>query len=419
MEKIRGFMDQPELIKIITGLRRSGKSVMLELIRLELLAGGIPESNMLVYNFEDMSLRDLKDPGILHDHLKARIEGIKGRVYIFLDEIQEVNNWETCVNSLRFNSDADIYITGSNAKMLVGEYATLLAGRYIEIRIYPFSYREFCTAINEKTYDFSAGDAFRLYLKLGGMPFLVNLGENLESNETGAKQYLRDIYASVVIKDIMKRNSFRDVDLLDRIITYVLANTGKTFSATSIAKFFKSEKRTVAPETILNYLKACEDSYLFAKINRFDVSGKRMLQVNEKYYIADHGLREAVFGYNERDIELVLENIVCIELLRRGYKVSVGRVGNRELDFIGKRDGECIYIQVCYLLAGQETIEREFGVFNEIPDNFPKYVVSMDELNLSRDGIRHRNIREFLTSDYCIFIISGIDDDIKILYPWY
>ena len=368
---------------------------MLGLIRRELLARGIPESNILAYNFEDMDLGDLKDSKVLHDHIKVKIKGVKGRTYLFLDELQEVDNWETCINSLRLNSDIDIYITGSNAKMLVGEYATLLAGRYIEIQLYPFSFKEFCSAAIKKISGLSALEAFRLYLKQGGMPFIASLG----LNETDAKQYLRDIYASVVIKDIMKRNSFRDVDLLDRIITYVLANTGKTFSATSIAKFFKSEKRTVAPETILNYLRACEEAYLFTKISRFDVPGKKMLLVQEKYYVADHGLREAVYGYNERDIELILENIVCIELLRRGYKVFTGRIGSKEIDLIGKQDGKSVYIQVCYLLASEETIKREFEGFYEIPDNFPKYVVSMDELNLSRDGIQHINIREFLVSD--------------------
>ena len=396
IDKIKGFIDQPELIKIITGLRRSGKSVMLELIQAELQIRGIPESNILIYNFEDMSLRELKNPEILHDHIKKRINDIKGRVYLFLDELQEIPDWEICINSLRVNSNIDIYITGSNAKMLVGEYATKLAGRYIEIRIYPFSYQEFSIAIQEKLPELSEQDIFRQYLKQGGMPFLASL----RLSESDSKQYLRDIYASVVIKDIMKRNNFRDVDLLDRIISYILANTGKTFSATSIAKFFKSERRTVAPETILNYLKACEDVYLFEKISRLDVPGKKTLLINDKYYIADHGLREAVYGYNERDIELILENIVCMELLRRGYQVSVGRIGNREIDFIGKRDKECIYIQVCYLLSGKETIEREFGIFYEISDNFPKYVVSMDELNLSRDGIHHKNIKDFLIADF-------------------
>jgi len=189
------------------------------------------------------------------------------------------------------------------------------------------------------------------------------------------------------------------VDLLERIIAYVMANVGKTFSATSLSKFFKSEKRTVAPETILNYLKGCEDAYLFGKVSRLDVPGKKLLQVSEKYYVADHGLREAIYGNNERDIELILENMVCLELWRRGYAVSVGRVGEKEIDFVAVRGDERVYVQVCYLLAGQETIEREFGVYYDIADNFPKYVVSMDELNLSRDGIRHQNIRDFLLAE--------------------
>ena len=395
IEKIQGFIDKCEVIKVITGLRRSGKSVMLELLRSELLARGIPESNMLAYNFEDMALWPLKDPQALHEHLKGKIDGIKGRAYLFLDEIQEVDNWEACINSLRVNSDVDIYITGSNAKMLAGEYSTLLAGRYVEIQLYPFSFLEFCMAVRTRRHELSVAEAFRLYLRQGGMPFLANL----DLPETDAKQYLKDIYASVVIKDIMKRNSFRDLDLLERIIFYAMANTGKTFSATSISKYFKSEKRIVAPETILNYLKACEEAYLFSKISRYDVPGKKMLLVQEKYYIADHGLREAVYGYNERDIELVMENLVCLELKRRGYAVSTGRVGEREIDFIGNRGQERIYIQVCYLLASEETIQREFGVYYLIADNYPKYVVSMDELDMSRDGILHKNIREFLLAE--------------------
>jgi len=368
---------------------------MLELIRQELLRRGVPPENMITLNFEDMSLEDLRNPKALHSHLKARMDAMEGRAYLFLDELQEVDNWETCINSLRVNSDADIYITGSNSKMLAGEYATMLAGRYVQIQIYPFSFREYRMAAHEKNAALSDAELFRQYLKQGGMPFPVHVG----LSESDAKQYLRDLYASVVVKDIVKRNKIRDVDLLERIIAYVMANVGKTFSATSLSKFFKSEKRTVAPETILNYLKGCEDAYLFGKVSRLDVPGKKLLQVSEKYYVADHGLREAIYGNNERDIELILENMVCLELWRRGYAVSVGRVGEKEIDFVAVRGDERVYVQVCYLLAGQETIEREFGVYYDIADNFPKYVVSMDELNLSRDGIRHQNIRDFLLAE--------------------
>ena len=396
MEKVRGFIDETEVIKIMVGLRRSGKSVMLELIRQELVQKGVKPENMIVLNFEDMSLDELKAPKKLHDYLKSQIDAIEGRTYLFLDELQEVDNWETCINSLRVNSDVDIYITGSNSKMLSGEFATKISGRYIQIQVYPFSFREFCTALRETDPKLSDAALFKQYLKQGGMPFLVKAA----LSESDSKQYLQDLHASVVIKDIVKRNKIRDVDLLERIIAYVMANISKTFSANSISNFFKSEKRTVAPETILNYLKACEDAYLFGRISRLDVPGKKILQVNEKYYVADHGLRQAVYGYNERDIELVLENMVCLELWRRGYTVTVGRVGEKEIDFVGnKGENKRIYVQVCYLLASEETANREFGVYYDITDNYPKYVVSMDELDLSRDGIAHQNICEFLLSD--------------------
>jgi len=379
----------------MVGLRRSGKSVMLELIRQELTEKGVPPENMIVINFEDMGFDHLKTPKKLHDHLKEKIDAIEGRTYIFLDELQEVINWETCINSLRVNSDADIYITGSNSKLLSGGFATKISGRYIQIKVYPFSFREYCVAAREKEPKLSDTELFKRYIRQGGMPFLLNAG----LSESDSKQYLQDLHTSVVIKDIVKRNKVRDVDLLERIIAYVMANISKTFSSNSISNFFKSEKRTVAPETILNYLNYCEEAYLFGRINRWEVPSKKILQVNEKYYVADHGMRQAVYGYNERDIELVLENMVCLELWRRGYEVTVGRVGEKEIDFIGVKDEKRIYVQVCYLLASEDTVKREFGVYYEITDNFPKYVVSMDELDMSRDGITHQNIRDFLLSD--------------------
>jgi len=197
----------------------------------------------------------------------------------------------------------------------------------------------------------------------------------------------------------VKRNTVRDVDLLERIISYVMVNISKTFSSNSISNFFKGEKRIVAPETILNYLKYCEEAYLFGKVSRLEVPSKKVLQVNEKYYMADHGIRQAVYGYNERDIELILENMVCLELWRRGYEITVGRIGKKEIDFIGVKDEKRIYVQVCYLLASEDTVNREFGVYYDVADNFPKYVVSMDELDMSRDGIVHQNIRDFLLSN--------------------
>ncbi|MDR2957027.1 MAG: ATP-binding protein [Coriobacteriales bacterium] len=395
MKRIRGFIDQPELVKAITGLRRSGKSVFLELIQQEILKHGASQHQLLTYNFEDMNLYELRDAHVLHDHLLSKIKAIKGRAYLFLDEIQEVEGWEACINSLRVNSDVDIYITGSNAKMLTGEYSSLLAGRYIEIRMYPFSFDEFCIAFKEKTPGITDEVLFQRYLNQGGMPFLTNNG----FSEADVRLYLRDIYTSTVIKDIIKRNRIRDVDLLERIINYLLANMGKVFSANSIVKYFKNEKRTVALETVLSYIKACVEVYLFNKVKQHDVPGKKQLLINEKYYVADHGLRQAVLGSNQQDIELVLENIVCQELLRRGYLVSIGRIGNKEIDFVCRRRDELLYVQVCYLLASRETVDREFNIYYEIADNYPKYVVSMDRIDFSRDGIRHKNIIDFLLTE--------------------
>jgi predicted AAA+ superfamily ATPase len=289
-------------------------------------------------------------------------------------------------------TDADIYITGSNAKLLSGEYTTLLSGRYHELPVLPLSFSEYLSAIRDKEPQLSTADAFRKYLRVGGMPFVTAFG----LNETDAEAYLEDIYASVVIKDIVRRNKLRNVELLERILMYVFANIGQTFSANSISKYFVSEKRKVSPETVLNYLRAAQDAYLIHRLNRLDVPSKRLLKVDEKYAVVDHGLREAIFGGNERDIERVLENIVCLELMGRGYKVRVGRVANREIDFVCDRGKERLYVQVAYLLANEETIRREFGVYADVPDNFPKYVLSLDEVDLSREGIQHMNIRDFL-----------------------
>jgi len=224
------------------------------------------------------------------------------------------------------------------------------------------------------------------------MPYLCNL----RYEKIPSQIYLEDLYASVVLKDIVKRNKVRDVDLLQRIITYVFSNIGTTFSATSISKYFKSENRITAPETVMNYINYCLDAFLIYRVQREDLQGKKMLAINEKYYIADHGIREAVHGGNLKDINLVLENIVFMELLRRGYKITVGKAGTKEIDFICQKRNEKIYIQVSYLLASDETIMREFGAYEAIRDNYPKYVISLDEFDMSRDGIRHRNIRDFL-----------------------
>ncbi len=391
MSRIRPFIGN-ELIKVLTGFRRSGKSVMLDLIKEEIISSGVSENQFIFINFENMSNAHLCNAVSLHDEILRRSSKIDGKVYILFDEIQEVDGWEKCVNSLRVELDCDIYITGSNAKLLSGELATYLAGRYVEFVIYPFSFLEFTELYRTYFPQAEIRECFAKYLTAGGMPYLGNLFYA----QAPAQQYLQDLYNSVVLKDVVKRNNIRDVDLLERIIAYIAANIGTTFSATAISKYFKNKGRTVSAETILNYIKACEDAFLFYRIKRMDLQGKKILSVNEKYYIADHGIREAVFGGNMRDINLVLENIVCMELMRRGYFVTVGKSSGKEIDFVCEKHGEKLYVQVAYLLASEETIKREFGAYDDIRDNFPKYVVTLDEFDMSQNGIKHRNIRDFL-----------------------
>ena len=394
MRRIRPFING-ELVKVMTGIRRSGKSVMLELVKQELLEMGVRAEQFISINFEDMRYLHLCTAQVLHQEILTRAEGIAGKVYLFFDEIQEVKDWEKCVNSLRVALDCDIYITGSNAKLLSGELATYLGGRYVEFVIYPFSFAEFLELYRPTSPQATVQQCFQQYLLFGGMPYL----SRLNYQEEPVRQYLSDLYDSVQLKDIVKRNKVRDVDLLERILAYVMANVGTTFSAGSLTKFFKSEQRSVSPETVLNYIRYCCDAYLFYQVKRQDLQGKQILATSEKYYIADHGIREAVFGGNMRDINLVLENIVFLELLRRGYTVTVGKAGEKEVDFVCDKRGETLYVQVTYLLASEETVAREFGAYDGIRDNFPKYVVSTDELDLSRSGIKHRNIRDFLLAE--------------------
>ena len=394
MKRIRPFINT-DLIKVMTGIRRCGKSVMLELIKDELKKNGVDASQFLSFNFEDMRNSHLCTAQALHDEVLLRTQNLSGKIYLFFDEIQEVEHWEKCINSFRLELNCDIYITGSNAKLLSGELATVLGGRYVEFTIYPFSFSEFRELYLSVFPESSDSAVFQKYLLLGGMPYL----SNLRFMEAPSRQYLMDIYHSVVLTDVVKRNKIRDVDMLSRIVAYVMGNIGTTFSSSSIVKFLKNEKRKDSPETVLNYINYCTSAYLFYQVKRQDLQGKQILATNEKYYMADHGLREAVFGGNMKDINLILENIIFMELLRRGYSVTVGKAGTKEIDFVCQLQDQKLYIQVTYLLASEETIQREFGVYNSIRDNFPKYVVSMDEIDMSQNGIKHKNIREFLMMD--------------------
>lgn len=390
LDRVMPFVDKG-IVKVFTGIRRCGKSVLLCQMQEELRKQGVSSSRIISLNFEDVANQPYLTAHALNERITKLTVGKHGKWHIFLDEIQEVSHWEKCVNSLLLNPNYDLTITGSNAHLLSGELATYLAGRYVEIPVYPFSFAELLQAVPASIRK-DRTTAFRTYLTLGGMPFLVNLGYE----EAPSRQYLEDIFRSVVLKDIVSRYEIRNVDLLERVIRFLMDGVGNAISANSIAKFLRGEQRTVAPETIQNYIKAAESSLLFYRLRRQDLIGKRMLQQDDKYYLADHGLREVVCGNNIRDINHVLENIVCIELLRRGFQVSVGKRGSREIDFVAEKGKNRTYYQVAYLLASEETATREFSAFDGIPDNSPRVVLSMDEFDFSRDGIKHQNIVEFL-----------------------
>jgi hypothetical protein len=295
------------------------------------------------------------------------------------------------VNACNTSYNADIYITGSNASLLSSDLATYLSGRYIGFQIHPFSFSEFIDLFSHLGK--SSSELFINYLTFGGMPSLQYLDLQYEPS----MQLLRDIYNTVILKDVVSYGRVRDIDLLQRIILFVLNNIGNTFSATSISKYFKSENRSVSVDTVLSYLSLCEDAFFLKRVLLRDLPGKKLLSVNEKYFIADHGFRESLLGGNQASIQGVLENIVYRELIRRGYSVTIGKLAEKEIDFIASKNTETQYFQVTYLLADEQTIAREFGAFSGLEDNYSRFVLSMDQINLSRGGITHLNIVEWLT----------------------
>lgn len=393
IERVKPFIDT-DVIKVLVGTRRGGKTTLLEMIQKELVASGKEESQIISINLEAASFISVHQASELMRILMERLPKDRSRSYVFLDEVQRVDGWEDVVNALRVSENADVFVSGSNAHLLSGELASHISGRYVEIPVYPYSFSEFFEAYRSIYPDQDERKAFQEYLLVGGMPYL----QQIEFDVSNSAVYLQGLFSTIEVKDILQRCNVRDADLLDRLLKYVLANTGTDFSARSLERYLRNEGRTASVETILNYLRAGSEAFLYYRISRQDLRGKELLKANEKYYIADHGIREAVIGENMSDISLVLENIVCLELLRRGYEVTVGDNKGREIDFVGSMGSKRIYIQVAYLLASAETVKREFSAFQGLPDSFPRIVVSMDELDMSRDGVRHWNIRDFLLS---------------------
>ena len=396
LKQLRDFIGRP-VIKVLTGMRRSGKSVLLELLREELLAQGVAAENILSVNLESLRYEKLKDYHALYEEVTAKAGETDGRLYLLLDEIQETAGWEKAVNSFRVDFDCDIYLTGSNARLLSGELATLLSGRYVEIPVYPLDFKEYLAfaAANPEEGSRSREERFEEYLRFGGLPGI----HQMKWQPEGISLYLQDIYRSILLKDVIARNRIRDTELLERIIRYVMDNIGNTFSAKTIADFLKSQGRRLSVETVYNYLDALTAACLVHRVPRYDIKGKKLLETQEKYYLSDLGLRHAVIGYRPRDIAGLLENVVYLELRRRNYQVRIGKQREAEVDFVASRGAERIYIQVCYLLT-EENARREFAPLEAIRDHHGKVVLSLNAIpGIEENGIRQENLIRFLLED--------------------
>jgi len=393
LNQINAFLDKP-FIKVITGIRRCGKSAILSLLKEELRKKGIAEEFILHLNFESFELSEIDQSEKLYHYVKTKITKNK-RYYIMLDEIQEVKSWEKAVDAFLVDLNADIFITGSNSQMLSSELSTYLAGRYVEIHLYTLSFAEHLFFKHQRNNQpaLDTHREFEDFLRLGGFPVLHTGEYTLET----AYKVVYDIYSSAILRDTVQRFNIRDVELLERVVKYVFDNVGNKFSAKNVADYFKSQQRKIDLNTVYNYLNALEGAFIVYRIPRYDIRGKEILKTQEKYYVADQSLLYSVMGYRDRFISGILENIVMLELKRRGYKVFVGKSDNREIDFIGEMRDSKVYVQVAWKMTGQSTIEREFTPLLEVKDHHPKYVVTMDEtFKENVNGIRHMHIADFL-----------------------
>ena len=388
LKLIRPFYDQ-NLIKVLIGIRRSGKSVILTQIMDELKQKSIDSKHIIYMNFEDYDYEAYTDPQKLNDYIKEKINDDE-KYYIFFDEIQNVDKWERVVNSLRATKNTSIFITGSNSDLLSSDLATHIAGRYVSFKVTPFTFEEVCELLNV-TDSRDIEDAFNDYIKWGGMPQRF-----MQNDDNSKRTYLYDIYDSIIMKDIVKRFNIKDIDLLRRIITYILTTPSQVFSPDSLKKYMQSDSRNVSLETIYNYLDYIVRANLISKAERYDVRGKRILTGKYKYYLTDLGFTNVLSVGRKEQIGSYLENIVYNELIARGYNVNVGTLDNGEIDFIATKFNEKIYIQVAYILSDESVITREFGAYKRIEDNYPKYVLSMDKFDLSQNGIIHKNIIDWL-----------------------
>lgn len=393
IERIMPYVDTP-FVKVLSGIRRCGKSTILKMVIEELKKRGVPPENILAYNFDSMQHEDIKTAKLLYEEVKSRFVP-SGKTYLFLDEIQEVKSWEKAVNSFMTDFDVDIYVTGSNSRMLSSEISTYLTGRYVSFKVFPLSFTEYLSFREEPAKDYEVRSEFSRYLRFGGFP-AIHLQEYTHDE---AYSIVRDIYNSTIFTDIVKRSQIRKIDRLERIVKFVFDNVGRTFSATTIAKYLKNEQRTIDNETVYDYLNKLESAFIIHRCSRYDIQGKEILKTQEKFYLSDTALRYSVLGYTPDSVSAMLENVVYLELLRRGYDVCIGKIGDAEIDFVATKQENKLYIQITERIEREETEKREYGRLLDIPDNYPKYVLRTDEFaGGNYKGIKTMHIAEFLLS---------------------
>ena len=391
VKKIMAYIDTP-FVKILSGVRRSGKSTILRMVADQLRERGVPEERILAYSFDSLEHEEIKTAKRLYDEIKHRLSN-GGKTYLLLDEIQEVKDWEKAVNSFMAEFDADVYVTGSNSCMMSSEISTYLTGRYVSFRIFPLSFAEYLTFRKEYGIESNLYSEFARYLRLGGFP-AAHLRE-YSSDETYT--IVRDIYNSTIYTDIVKRNQIRKVDQLERIVRFAFDNIGKTFSANAISKYLKSEHRAIDNETVYNYLSKLVGAFILYRCSRYDVQGKEVLKTQEKFFVCDPAMRYSVLGYAPDSVAAMLENIVYLELLRRGYEVYVGQVPNGEVDFIATLQEDKVYIQIAQKIENEETRQREYDRLLAINDNYPKYVLRTDEFaGGNHEGLKTMHVADFL-----------------------
>ena len=396
IRQLETFIDKP-FIKVITGIRRSGKSSVLLMLRDKLLEKGVLTEQIVSINFESFAHSELQTAENLYKHIASNIRPAQ-KHYLLLDEIQEVENWEKCINSLSVDFEVDIYLTGSNSHLLSSELATYLAGRYVEIPVFTLSFQEYLQfrATYFPQIKTNAQENFVHYLRLGGFPAI----HSTEYTEETAYKIIYDIYSSIILRDTIQRHRIRDVELLERVVRYAFDNIGNTFSGKNVADYFKSQQRKIDTNTVYNYLNALESAFILYRVPRYDIKGKEILKTQEKFYLSDVSLLYATMGYKDRLIAGILENIVFLELKRRDYAVYIGKSDTKEIDFVAEKHGKKIYVQVAYKLDNPQTVEREFSALLEIKDQFPKFVVTMDDFwKESIEGVQHFYISDFLLND--------------------